>query len=115
MDSSLLFGIVTNVTVMAGVFFAALEVRHMNRSRTHANMLALINGFTSPDFNKGLQIVFDMPTGLNKKEMEEYLGEDIDKLFPVMVTLESFGILLHRGEITIDLLDDFWSGPIVLT
>ena len=115
MDTGFLFDIVTTVTVVAGVIFAALEIRHMNQQREHANMLALISGYTAPDFNRGLQFVFDMPDRLSKKEIEEYLGEDMDKLFPLLVTLESFGILLHRGEITIDLLDDFLSGPIVLT
>jgi hypothetical protein len=115
MDSGLLFDIVTTVTVVAGVIFAALEIRHMGRQRDHANMLALMSSFTSPDFNQALVLIFDMPNGLNKEEVEEYLGDDARKIFTVLTTLESFGVLLHRGEVTIDILDDFFSGPIVLT
>lgn len=115
MDSSLLFDIVTTVTVVAGVIFAALEVRHMNKSREHANMLALMSSFTSPDFNQALLLVFEMPNGLDKKGVEKHFGKDMNKIFTVLTTLESFGVLLHRGEVTIDLLDDFFSGPIVLT
>jgi hypothetical protein len=81
----------------------------MNKSREHANMIVLINSFTTPDFNKGLQLVLDMPIGLNKEEMEKHVG-GMEKIFPLLVTMESFGVLLHRGEITIDILDDFWGG-----
>jgi hypothetical protein len=31
-----------------------------------------------------------------------------------MTTWESLGILMFRQEVTLDLLDDFYSGPIVL-
>jgi hypothetical protein len=115
MDTSLIFDILTMVLVLAGAIFAGLEIRHMNRAREHANMLALISSFTSPEFNQALLYVFEMPEGLSKKEVEKHLGSDIKGIYTVMTTLESYGILLHRGEVTIDILDDFFSGPIVLT
>ena len=115
MDTSLLFDIFTMGTVIAGVVFAGLEIRHMNKAREHANMMALISSFTSPEFNQALLLVFEMPEGLSKKEVEKHLGEDVKGIYTILSTIESFGVLLYRGEVTIDILDDFFSGPIVLT
>lgn len=115
MDTSLIFDMVTMITVLLGVIFAGLEIRHMNRAREHANMMALMNSFISPEFNQALFSVFELPDGLSKKEVEKHLGKDIKEIFTLFTSLESFGVLLYRGEVTIDLLDDFFSGPIVQT
>ncbi len=87
----------------------------MNRAREHANMMALVSSFISPEFNQALRLVFEMPEGLSKEGVEKHLGEDIKGIYTVISTIETFGVLLYRGEVTIGILDDLFSGPIVLT
>jgi len=115
MDTALIFDIVTTTMILAGLVFAGLEIRHMNKAREHSNMIAILNSFTSTDFNHALPKLFGMPDGLSRKEVEEHFGDEIQKMWVLFSTFESLGVLLHRGEISIDLIDDFFSGPIVLT
>jgi hypothetical protein len=39
----------------------------------------------------------------------------LDAFYTLMSTWESLGILLCRGEVSLDLVDDFFSGPIMLS
>ena len=36
-------------------------------------------------------------------------------MYALMTTWESLGILIHRGEMSIELVDDFFSGPITVS
>jgi hypothetical protein len=53
-----------------------------------------------------------LPDGLSKEEIENAAGDDFHLVYALMTTWESLGVLVHRGEIDLDLVDDFFSGPI---
>ena len=57
-----------------------------------------------------------LPDGANAEKIREVLGPDgEDAVYLVSLTWESIGILLFRRELTLDLVDDFFSGPILLS
>src|SRR4029077_9356821 len=50
------------------------------------------------------------------KKIREVLGPNgEDAVYLVSLTWESLGVLVFRHEVTLDLVDDFFSGPIVLS
>jgi hypothetical protein len=53
--------------------------------------------------------------GLKKSEIEQRVGDEMGLLYSLMATWESLGILVHRGEIGLDLVEEFFSGPIVVS
>jgi len=115
MDVSTIAELVTALTLVVGVVFAVIQVRHLRGSREREAALELLHSFQTVEFVKALRIVVDLPAGLSRKEIEERLGERVDFLAVFMATWESIGILVFRREISLDLVDDFFGGFAVVS
>src|SRR5438445_13614109 len=114
MDISTLANLINAIAVTAGVIFAATQIRDYRRQRKRDSMLALVRSFQSPTFAKGLRRVIELPDDASAEKIREILGpEGEDLVVHVTATWETIGVLLFHGELTIDIIDDFFSGPIL--
>jgi hypothetical protein len=104
----------TTAIVAAGVF-AGVQLRLYNKQRARESALQLVQSFRTPEFIRALNIVFELPAGLSKRELEERLGDKLVDLLVMFGTFESLGILVYRREIDIQLVEDFFSGIIILS
>ncbi len=107
--------LITTVTVIAGVTFAVFEVLHMSARRRQNAAFALVQSYQTPEFAKAIVKVPTIPDGLSRRQLEEHLKADIDCIYLMMTTWESLGILVFRREIDIELVEDFFSGPITVS
>ena len=79
-------------------------------------MLELVRSFQSPAFTSALRRVLSLPDGADAQKIREVLGPDgEDAVYLVALTWESLGVLVFRREVTLDLIDDLFSGPILLS
>src|SRR6266480_853781 len=116
MDISTLANLINAIAVTAGVLFAVVQIRQYRQRRRRDVMLELVRSFQSPAFTGALRRVLSLPDGANAEKVRAMLGPDgEDAVYLVSLTWESLGILLFRREVTLDLIDDFFSGPIVLS
>src|SRR5437016_7176984 len=116
MDISTLANLINAVAVTAGVIFAATQIRDYRRQRKRDSMLALVRSFQSPTFAKGLRRVIELPDDASADQIREILGPDgEDLVVHVTATWETIGVLLFHDELTIDIVDDFFSGPILIS
>jgi len=116
MDLSTLANLINAFAVTAGVIFAAAQIRHYRQRRQREAMLELVRSFQSPAFTSALRRVLSLPDGADTQKIREVLGPDgEDAVYLVSLTWESIGVLLFRHELTLDLVDDFFSGPILLS
>ena len=107
---------VNAIAVTAGVIFAAVQITQYRQRRHRDAMLELVRSFQSPAFTSALRRVLSLPDGVNAEKIREVLGPDgEDAVYLVSLTWESLGILVFRREVTLDLIDDFFSGPILLS
>jgi hypothetical protein len=108
--------IVNAVAVTIGVLFAATQIRDLRRQRKRDAMLALVRSFQSADFTTALRRINSLPDGADRATIRSALGRDgEDQVFLVGLTWESLGVLVFRREITLDLVDDFFSGAIIVS
>jgi len=98
--------------VVIAVGFAMLQVRHYRRDRHREAAMELLHSFQTPSFARSLNIVFKMPDGLSKNEVEKFAGNEFHLIYALASTWESLGVLVHRGAIDLQLIDDFFGGPI---
>jgi hypothetical protein len=63
---------------------------------------------------EALDGIFNLPDGLSKAEIEERVGGRMTSRLVMFGTFESLGILISRREMSLALVDDFFSGPVVL-
>jgi hypothetical protein len=60
--------------------------------------------------------VIELPDDASAEKIREILGPDgEDLMVHVTATWETIGVLLFHGELTIDIIDDFFSGPILIS
>jgi hypothetical protein len=114
MNFSLLLNLVTTFAILAGVIFAGAQLKQLKKRRERESALQMLNSFQTHDFMTAYHIIFNIPDGLSKKEIEDYAGDKIVSILVLMGTFESLGILVYHDEVSLDLVDDFFSGVIVL-
>lgn len=115
MDLVGLAEIVSAIAVVFGFGFAVSEVKRYRERRARESALALVNSYRSLEFASAIMLIVYLEEGLTRAELERRLGTDMNLVALLMTTWESLGILVHRREVTLDLVDDFFSGPIVLS
>ena len=60
--------------------------------------------------------IIELPDGASAEKIREILGpEGEDLMVHVTATWETIGVLLFHGELSIDIIDDFFSGPILIS
>ena len=116
MDLSTLANLINALAVTAALLFAATQVSYYRRRRRRDAMLELVHSFQSPTFSRALRRVVELPDNATAEEIREILGtEGEDLLAYLTATWETIGVLLYHGELTLDIIDDFFSGPILIS
>lgn len=115
MELPLLLSFISTLAIVCGVIFAGLQIRVMQKQRSREAELLLARSFQTPEFMKAYGLVMHLPENLTKKEVESLLGEKNDLILLWLGTWESLGILVYRNEISMDVIDDFFSGPIIIS
>ena len=107
--------VVSAIAVLVGFGFALSELKSYRRQKARESALALVNSYQTPEFARAIMLLVDLPEGLSKQELEELLKDDMRLISLIMTTWESTGVLVYRHEVSMELVDDFFSGPIVLS
>jgi hypothetical protein len=116
MDWSVAANLINAAAVAAGVVFAVTQLRDYRKQRRREAMLELIRSFQNPAFARSLHRINSLPDGANLPAILERLGPDaMDDVFLVGLTWESLGVLVYRREITIELVEAFYSGMLTIT
>jgi hypothetical protein len=112
MELSVGLDLVSAVTLVFGLAFAIVQLRQYRAGREREIALELLRSFQTQDFASALRAVYALPMSLSKAEIEERLGPKMDGVYALTTTWESLGVLVFRGQVGLDLVDDFFSGPI---
>jgi hypothetical protein len=104
--------VVASASVVAGVIYYALQIRHQNKVRQTDLVMKLYSQFNSFEFQKVWYEVL-------KREAKDYY--DYEKKYgfaeftAIDIFFEGIGILLKRRLIAIELVDDMFTTPIKWT
>jgi hypothetical protein len=115
MNLKLWLDTVTTAFIVVGGVLALLQLRQTHKQRSRESALQMLHSFQTPEFLTAVNIVFDLPEGLSKHEVEQRVGDQMTCLLVMMGTFESLGILVYRRDIDIALVEDFFSGVAVLS
>lgn len=109
------FQMVEALAVVVAVGFAIIQLRQYRQRQISEAAMELLRSFQTPDFAKALNHIYAMPDGLSKAEIEARVGEDLHYVYAITTMWESIGVLVFRREIPLDLVEDFFSGPISIS
>lgn len=115
MDLSLVFQLISTTAVILGILFGLLNLRNFQLMRKREAAILMLNSFQTTDFVRGLMLMFDLPGKINKKTVDKLSKEDYLAFYILLGTWERLGILVHRREIQIDLVDDAFGGTLLVS
>lgn len=115
MPLTTILSIFSTTAIVAAGIFAGVQLRLYNKQRARDSALQLVHSFRTPEFLRAVNMVFELPEGLSKKELEARLGDKLVDLLVMFGTFESLGILVFRREVELQLVEDFFSGIIMLS
>ena len=107
--------IIASIGVMLGLVFAGIQLRQFRLSQEREAGLVLLHSNQTPLMARGLYVMFTLPDDLSRYEVESRVGEELLTLWVLMVTWESLGVLVYRGQVELEMVDDFFSGPLMLS
>lgn len=115
MELALIFQIISTSAVILGIAFGILNLRNFQKMRKREAAILMLNSFQTNEFVRGLLLVFNLPASVNKAEIDGMPKDDYLALYLMLGTWERLGILVYRDEIPLDLVDDAFSGPILIS
>jgi hypothetical protein len=115
MELTLIFQIISTSAVILGIAFGILNLRNFQKMRKREAATLMLNSFQTNEFVRGLLLVFNLPDIVSKAEIDGLSKDDYLALYLMLGTWERLGILVYRDEIPLDLVDDAFSGPILIS
>src|SRR5687768_5260354 len=98
--------LITTSSIFAGVVFALIQLKITNQQRARESALQMLHSFRTPEFLNAVDLVFDLPEGLSKREIQQHAGDKITSILVLFGTFESLGILVYRRDIDIEIVED---------
>ena len=109
-----LFDFFTMVAVIIGLIYGGLELRSLRAAQERESVLELYRTIQTPEFVRGLRLLRSIPANLSPEELAAQLDEeDMLVLTHLMMTSESTGIMVYRGDASLEWVDEFYRWAIV--
>ena len=105
--------IIGGVAVVFAISFGYLEFQRYKAAEQREAAASLARSYQTPEMAATLRIVVELPEPIN---MQQYRGlPDAQKnlIWSLFCSIESIGILVSRGDLPIELVDEFFSIPII--
>ena len=111
LDIPSITGIVAAVGVTVGVTLAYLEVRTLVKQRQTDLVIGLYSTMGSREF----QEAWDKFMKVEYRDLDDFNRKCRVEGYEIGIFFEGIGVLLHRKLIDVSLVDDLFSGPIMMT
>jgi len=112
MDASTLANIAQAIAVIVAVVFGIHQVRSLAASRRREAAFALMQSLQTTQMLRGILVLDQMPDGLSLADFDTLPEAQRESIVGLLGVWESLGILVFQREVTIDMVDDFYSGTI---
>lgn len=113
MDLVTIAAVVQTVAVVVAVGFGIVQIREFAAARRRTAAYALMQSFQSPQMLRAIITLDRLPDDAPKSAIDALPTESQVDLINVMAVWESLGILVHKGEVTLAMVDDFYSGTLM--
>lgn len=112
MDPGVIANVAQAIAVIVAVVFGIHQVQALSASRKRDSAFALMQSLQTPQMLRGILLIDRMPEGCSLDEFNQLPIEDRESLVGLLGQWESLGILVFHREVSLDVVDDFYSGTI---
>jgi len=104
--------ILGGATVIFGIVFGMLEYRRNKASERREAAAALARSFQTRELASAIRLVLEMPEPMDRRAYERLAADQKELIWLMFTSMESIGILVHRGNLPLELVDEFFSLPV---
>ena len=104
--------ILGGVAVVFGISFGFVEFRRYKAKERREAASSLARSFQTPELAETLRIMVELPEPIGLQQYRKLPDAEKNLIWLLFCSIESIGILVSRGDLPIELVDDFFSIPI---
>lgn len=101
------------LAVIVGVGFGFAEYRRHKVKESQEALANLVRSFQTQELAAALRVVLELPGPIDNDQYRSLPERDRDLLWILFTSMESIGFLVYRGDLTLSLVDQFFSIPAV--
>jgi hypothetical protein len=113
LDASTVANIAQAIAVIVAVAFGIQQLRSLAAVRRREAAFALMQSLQTPQVLRGMLLIDKMPDGLTLADINALPQEQQESLVGLLGVWESLGVLVFEREVSLDVVDDFFSGTIL--
>jgi hypothetical protein len=114
-DPTLVLEALSTFALVGGLLFAGFQWRQSRGAARRDAGLLMLQSLSSPEFTRAMRMIAALPDGLSQAEIEA-LGDDrLQLIWYWGGQIEGIGQLVNARVIPIDLVDNAFGGPIIIT
>jgi hypothetical protein len=99
--------------VVAGLGFGVAQIQHYRQQRRETAAIELLRSFHNPEFSRSLRLVLALPKGVRKSDLGECSDGAENAIMVVVLTFESIGVMVFRGIVPLEMVDELLGGVCV--
>jgi hypothetical protein len=101
--------------VMFAIGFAILEFRQLRIQRQEQASLEMMRAWQSPQYVNAVYNVLRMDDHIDPAILRDLDEESEKGAFQVCMTMEAVGVMVHRGTLPIEIVNDLMGGAVCTT
>ncbi len=101
------------VVVLVGLGFGVIQIQHYRQQRRETAAFELLRSFQNAEFSRSLRVVLELAKGIRKSEMGECSATEQDAIMVVVLTFESIGVMVFRGIVPLEMVNELLGGVCV--
>ncbi len=115
MELSALVDFVSVSAILLGLIFAGFELRQLRRARSRESALHLYQTFQTPDMVRARRLIFFLDDDLSRDEIVAQVGDRLEDVYYMIQAMEGLGTLVMKREFPLQMVEDFFSGLILIS
>lgn len=96
--------------IVFGVIFGLIQLKQNREQRRHLAIFECARSFEDKDFTEAYRLISQLPAGMSKAKFDELDEKYESAAIRVGMKFETVGLLVHRGLIPIDAMEDLVGG-----
>ncbi len=102
------------IIVIGGVVFAVIQIRLFRRQRLEAAAIEVIRSWQSPEFTRAFTVIQGLPDAISAAKLRAHSRDCENSAMIIGNTFESFGVMVYRRIVPLELVDDLLGGAVVV-
>ena len=101
--------------ILYGLFFGAIQLKQNRAQRRDLAILECTRLFENEEFTEAYRLIQELPPGIAIDKIENLDDRYKSAAMRIVMKFETIGMLVHRGVVPLDAMDDLVGGAAIAT